>query len=62
MCYKRNGISLNIIMMPDNNNRVNTFVNGTTIQVSIGYIFNPISLAESGSWSVNTYNPSNGGT
>lgn len=31
MCYKRNGISLNIVMMPDNKNRINTFVNGTTI-------------------------------
>jgi hypothetical protein len=50
MCYKRNGISLNIVMMPDNKSRVNTFVNGTTIQISVGYIFNPISLAESETW------------
>jgi len=62
MCYKRNGISLNIVMMPVASNRVNTFVNGTTIQISIGYIFNPISLARSGSWQIRTYNPSNIGT
>lgn len=53
-CDFNDGRKILVILMPSNQWEAGVFVNGTTLNFQIGYIFNSISLKETGSFKIQT--------